>query len=153
MKFEIVSPHEMNLEAGKISLKSPIGAALMGKKVGDIAEAQVPSGTLRLRILPVHICIAWPLGVIFHFTFLSDRSLGPTLFPNSIFLSVNVIQNFTHSDPVSGLVRRSKEHIRNHSVCHICVYFLRIGANCDNHKDCHYCSQNDEQIIGDSIRR
>lgn len=50
MKLEIVSPHEMNLEAGKISLKSPIGAALMGKKVGEIAEARVPSGTLRLRI-------------------------------------------------------------------------------------------------------
>lgn len=50
MKFEIVSPHEMNLEAGKISLKSPIGAALMGKKVGEIAEAQVPSGILRLKI-------------------------------------------------------------------------------------------------------
>ena len=50
MTFEIVSPHEMDLEAGKISLKAPIGAALMGKKVGDIAEAQVPSGTLRLRI-------------------------------------------------------------------------------------------------------
>ena len=50
MKFEIVSPHEMNLEAGKISLKSPIGAALMGKKVGEIAEAQTPSGILRLRI-------------------------------------------------------------------------------------------------------
>ena len=50
MKLEIVSPHEMDLEAGKISLKSPIGAALMGKKVGEIAEAQVPSGTLRLRI-------------------------------------------------------------------------------------------------------
>ena len=50
MTFEIVSPHEMDLEAGKISLKSPIGAALMGKKVGEIAEAQVPSGILRLRI-------------------------------------------------------------------------------------------------------
>ena len=50
MKFQIVSPHEMDLEAGKISLKSPIGAALMGKQVGEIAEAQVPSGTLRLRI-------------------------------------------------------------------------------------------------------
>ena len=50
MKFEIVSPHEMNLEAGKISLKSPIGAALMGKKVGDIAEAQTPAGLLRLKI-------------------------------------------------------------------------------------------------------
>ena len=50
MTVEIVSPHEMDLEAGKISLKSPIGAALMGKKVGEIAEAQVPSGTLRLKI-------------------------------------------------------------------------------------------------------
>ena len=50
MTFEIVSPHEMNFEAGKISLNSPIGAALMGKKVGEIAEAKVPSGTLRLRI-------------------------------------------------------------------------------------------------------
>lgn len=50
MQFEIVSPHEMNLEAGKISLKSPIGAALMGRKVGDIVDVQVPSGTIRLRI-------------------------------------------------------------------------------------------------------
>ena len=50
MCFQIVSPHEMDLEAGKISLKSPIGAALMGKKAGEIAEAKVPSGTLRLRI-------------------------------------------------------------------------------------------------------
>lgn len=50
MKFQIVSPHEMDLAAGKISLKSPIGAALMGKKVGEIAEAQVPSGLLRLKI-------------------------------------------------------------------------------------------------------
>lgn len=50
MIFQIVSPHEMDLAAGKISLKSPIGAALMGKKVGEIAEAQVPSGLLRLRI-------------------------------------------------------------------------------------------------------
>lgn len=50
MKFEIVSPHEMDLDAGKISLKSPIGAALMDKKVGEITEARVPSGILRLRI-------------------------------------------------------------------------------------------------------
>ena len=50
MIFKIVSPHEMNLEEGKISLNSPIGAALMGKKVGEIAEAQVPSGAIRLRV-------------------------------------------------------------------------------------------------------
>ena len=50
MKYQIVSPHEIDLEAGKISLKSPIGAALMGKKVGEMAEVQIPSGILRLRI-------------------------------------------------------------------------------------------------------
>ena len=50
LRFQIVSPHEMDLEAGKISLKSPIGAALMGKKVGEIAEARVPSGAVRLKI-------------------------------------------------------------------------------------------------------
>ncbi|MBO7117580.1 MAG: transcription elongation factor GreA [Bacteroidales bacterium] len=50
MNIQIVSPHEMDLAAGKISLKSPIGAALMGRKVGEIAEARVPSGILRLRI-------------------------------------------------------------------------------------------------------
>ena len=50
MEFQIVSPHEMDLEAGRISLKSPIGAALMGKKAGEIAEVRVPAGTLRLRI-------------------------------------------------------------------------------------------------------
>ncbi len=50
MSFQIVSPHEMDLASGKISLKSPIGAALMGRKVGEIAEAEVPAGTVRLRI-------------------------------------------------------------------------------------------------------
>ena len=50
MCFEIVSPHEMDLEAGKISLKSPIGSALMGRKAGETVVVNVPSGTLRLRI-------------------------------------------------------------------------------------------------------
>lgn len=48
--YTIVSPHEMNLETGKVSLKSPLGQALMGKKAGDIAEVHAPAGTLRLRI-------------------------------------------------------------------------------------------------------
>lgn len=50
MCYTIVSPHEMNLQEGKISLKSPIGQALMGGKVGDLVEAHAPAGTLRLRI-------------------------------------------------------------------------------------------------------
>ncbi len=50
MTYTIVSPHEMNLEEGKISLKSPIGQALMGKKEGDVVEVHAPAATLRLRI-------------------------------------------------------------------------------------------------------
>ena len=49
--IEVVYPQiKDDLAAGKISLNSPIGAALMGKRVGEIAEARVPSGTLLLRI-------------------------------------------------------------------------------------------------------
>ena len=50
MTYTLVSPHEMNLECGKISCKSPIGMALMGRKTGDIVEVSAPSGTFRLRI-------------------------------------------------------------------------------------------------------
>lgn len=50
MVYKIVSPHEMNLSEGRISLKSPIGEALMGRKAGDIVEVNAPAGTLRLRI-------------------------------------------------------------------------------------------------------
>ena len=50
MTYPIVSPHEMDLQNGKISCKSPIGMALMGKKVGDIVDVQAPSGVFQLRI-------------------------------------------------------------------------------------------------------
>lgn len=50
MALTIVSPHEMNLEQGKISMKSPIGEALMGHKVGETVEAHTPAGILKLRI-------------------------------------------------------------------------------------------------------
>lgn len=50
MTYIIVSPHEMDLQNGKISCKSPIGMALMGKKVGDIVDVQAPSGVFQLRI-------------------------------------------------------------------------------------------------------
>jgi len=50
MVFTIVSPHEMDLQSGKISLKSPIGQALMGRKAGDVVEVNAPAATFRLRI-------------------------------------------------------------------------------------------------------
>ena len=40
----------MNLQEGKISCKSPIGMALMGKKVGEVVDVNAPSGVLQLRI-------------------------------------------------------------------------------------------------------
>lgn len=50
MKYTIVTHHEMNLEAGKISCNSPIGLALMGKKAGDIVEVRAPAGSFQLKI-------------------------------------------------------------------------------------------------------
>ena len=50
MTYKIASPHEANLREGKISIKSPIGQALLNKRVGDVVEVQVPAGVLKLRI-------------------------------------------------------------------------------------------------------
>ena len=50
MTYTIASPHEANLREGKISIKSPIAQALLGKHVGDIVEVRVPAGTVRLRL-------------------------------------------------------------------------------------------------------
>ena len=50
MTYTIASPLEANLREGKISIQSPIGQALLGKKAGDIVEVRVPAGILKLRI-------------------------------------------------------------------------------------------------------
>ena len=50
MTYTIVSPHEANMSEGKISIKSPIAQALLGKKAGEIVEVRVPAGAIKLRI-------------------------------------------------------------------------------------------------------
>lgn len=50
MTYTIVSPHEANMREGKISIKSPIAQALLGKRVGDEVSVNVPAGTIRLKI-------------------------------------------------------------------------------------------------------
>ena len=50
MAYTLVSPHEANMKEGKISIKSPIGQALLGKKVGDVVDVHVPAGIIRLKI-------------------------------------------------------------------------------------------------------
>ena len=51
--YMIVADGEADLASGKISVNSPIGKGLLGKSVGDIAEIDVPSGTLKFKILKI----------------------------------------------------------------------------------------------------
>lgn len=55
MAYTIVNTHEANVREGKISIKTPIAEALLGKKAGDVVEVLVPSGILKLRIDKVSI--------------------------------------------------------------------------------------------------
>ena len=50
MVYTIVSPHEADLKERKISVKSPIAQALMGRKVGDEVQVRVPAGIQKFRI-------------------------------------------------------------------------------------------------------
>ena len=51
--FTIVAESEADLKAGKISVDSPIGKGLLGKKVGEIAEIDVPRGKMKFEILEI----------------------------------------------------------------------------------------------------
>ena len=55
MSYTIVAETEADLKAGKISVKSPIGEGLMGKKIGEVAEIQVPAGVIQFEILEISI--------------------------------------------------------------------------------------------------
>lgn len=50
VEYQLVSESEADLKAGKISIASPIGKGLLGKKVGEIAEVNVPAGKIEFRI-------------------------------------------------------------------------------------------------------
>ena len=55
MKYTIVSEHEADLKAGKISIKTPIAKGLLGKKVGDVVDIHVPSGVIPFEIIDISI--------------------------------------------------------------------------------------------------
>ena len=54
MTYTLVAESEADLKLGKISVGSPIGKGLLGKKKGEIAQVQVPAGTLKLEILEIN---------------------------------------------------------------------------------------------------
>jgi transcription elongation factor GreA len=55
MKYTLVAESEADLKAGKISVDSPIGKGLLGKKVGETAEVQVPAGKVTFEIVEITI--------------------------------------------------------------------------------------------------
>ncbi|MFN6379671.1 MAG: transcription elongation factor GreA [Flavobacteriales bacterium] len=54
LEYTLVAENEANLAEKKISVDSPIGKGLLGKKVGDVAEVQVPAGKLKLEIIDIN---------------------------------------------------------------------------------------------------
>ena len=53
MTFTLVAETEADIKTGKISVNSPIGTGLLGKKVGEVAEIQVPAGLVKFEILDI----------------------------------------------------------------------------------------------------
>jgi transcription elongation factor GreA len=53
MTYTLVAESEADLKAGKISVSSPIGKGLLGKKVGDTAEVSAPSRIVHFEIVDI----------------------------------------------------------------------------------------------------
>lgn len=55
MKYTIVSESEANLREGKISSQTPIAQGLLGHKVGDVVDVQIPQGIVKLEVLEISL--------------------------------------------------------------------------------------------------
>ncbi|MCH7658659.1 MAG: transcription elongation factor GreA [Bacteroidetes bacterium] len=55
MEYFLVAETEANLKEGKIAITSPIAKGLLGKKVGDVVDVRIPSGTIRFEIIGISL--------------------------------------------------------------------------------------------------
>lgn len=53
MKYTLVAENEADFKSGKISVASPIGKGLLGKKVGETATIKIPNGELELEVVKI----------------------------------------------------------------------------------------------------
>jgi len=53
LTYHLVSPEEADFENGKLSVNSPIGRQLLGKKVGDTVKVTVPAGVIEFQVLEI----------------------------------------------------------------------------------------------------
>ncbi len=55
MTYKLVSESEANVKEKKISVESPIGKGLLGKKVGEVAKVETPSGVMEFEVMDISI--------------------------------------------------------------------------------------------------
>ncbi len=55
LEYTIVADSEADMKAKKIAISTPIANGLLGHKVGDVVEIQVPAGKVRFEILEISI--------------------------------------------------------------------------------------------------
>ena len=53
LSYTLVAENEANIKSGKISVDSPIGKGLLGKKVGDIADINTPAGIMKFEVMSI----------------------------------------------------------------------------------------------------
>jgi transcription elongation factor GreA len=53
VEYTLVAENEADIKQRKISIDSPIGKGLLGKKVGDIADIQTPGGVMKFEIIQI----------------------------------------------------------------------------------------------------
>ena len=53
MEFKIVGTNEADIDNGKLSDESPIGAAIIGAKIGEVVDVETPSGTIQFEVLEI----------------------------------------------------------------------------------------------------
>ena len=53
--YQIVSESEADLKAKKLSIDSPIGKGLVGKKIGEVADIQTPAGMMKFEIMNITV--------------------------------------------------------------------------------------------------
>ena len=55
MTYTLVSENEANIREGKLAINTPIGKGLLGKKIGEVAEINVPAGLMRFGVVSISL--------------------------------------------------------------------------------------------------
>ena len=57
VEYTLVSPQESDSRENRISTASPVGKALLGRKIGDVVEIRVPAGLIKYQVMDLKLSI------------------------------------------------------------------------------------------------